>query len=150
MFFRLHFKCRFWPCFLDFWRQFGAPFGINFQKKTLPKMASKKGAPHIKTTPYEHVRRLPGRPPRVRASQTRNNSSSTNFKQCCSSSCSVFENAVLICFHCIFFQKCSKNWKESMSKTHYWLSDTPNRPKAWRINKSMSSAVPWKWIRSVL
>ena len=32
-----------------------------------------------------------------------------------------------------FFQKCSKKWKESMSNTHYWLSDTPNLPKAWRF-----------------
>jgi hypothetical protein len=36
-------------------------------------MASKKGAPHIKTSTYEHVRRLPGRPPRVRAFSKRNN-----------------------------------------------------------------------------
>jgi len=130
MFFRLHFKCRFWPCFLDFWRQFGAPLGIIFQKKTLPKMASKKGAPHIKTTPYEHVRRLPGRPPRVRASQTRNNSSSTNFKQCCSSSCSVFENAVLICFHCIFSKNVRKIEKSRCQKhiTDYLTRPIGQRP----------------------
>ena len=117
MLFRLHFKCRFWLCFLDFWRQFGAPFGIISQKKTLPKIPSKKGAPNMKTTTYEHVRRLPERPPRVRTSQTRNNSSSTNFKHCCSSSCSVLENAVLICFNCIFTKMFEKMKRVDVKNT---------------------------------
>ena len=111
MFFRLHFKCRFWQCCLDFWRQFGAPFGIIFQKKTLPKMASKKKTPHIKTPPYEHVRRLPGRPPRVRASQTRNKSSSRSSRNCCSNSFSFVSFLFLFwkcCFSSFSFQIC---WK---------------------------------------
>jgi len=73
-------------CFFDFissvvfdhvFLTFGGNLGLHlasiFKKKTLPKMASKKGAPHIKTSTYEHVRRLPGRPPRVRAFSKRNN-----------------------------------------------------------------------------
>ncbi len=40
-------------------------------------MFQKKGPSNMKTRSYERARRLPERPPRVRTSQTRNNSSST-------------------------------------------------------------------------
>ena len=91
-------------------------------------MASKKGAPHIKTTPYEHVRRLPGRPPRVRTSQTRNKSSSTSSRNCCSNSFFwlFFENVVSIRFHFRFVEnQFEKIWK----KCQEHIVDDLTRPR---------------------
>ena len=62
---------------------FGCHLGLHlaaFFKHTVPTIALTKGS-HIKATHFERLRRLPGTPPCVRTSQTRNNSSRT---KCCS------------------------------------------------------------------
>ena len=70
------------------------PTKVPISEKTFPEIFSTKKKPtYIKMCDYEHVRGLPGRPPRVRTSQTRNNSSSST---CCSN---------LLKLH--FVQKCS-------------------------------------------
>ena len=51
------------------------------KKKNCAEHSFKKGTPNMKTPPYEHVPGVPERPPRVRSSQTRNNSS---ILKCCS------------------------------------------------------------------
>ena len=60
------------------------PFGVDIFISL-----QQKGASYIKTTHYHRVQRLPGRPPRVRTSQTRDNSSSSNdVRICCHSTLS--------------------------------------------------------------
>jgi len=83
-------------------KPFWCPFVIIFQKKNVPKMASKKGASCIKTTAYGPLWTCPEAPREaaslkgnLEVSQTRNNNSSTNFKHCCSIS--------------FFFSKCCLN-----------------------------------------
>ena len=68
----------------SFLMPFCVPFCTNFEKKTLPKIVSKKGAPLSQTSDYDRGPGLPDSPPRVRTSQTRNKSSSS---KCCSNSC---------------------------------------------------------------
>ena len=82
--------------FLSFLMPFCVPFGTDFEKKTLPKIVSKKGAPLSQTTDYDLGPGLPDSPPRVRTSQTRNNSSSS---KCCSNSCP-----------CLWFRKIARTW----------------------------------------
>ena len=122
MFCGLRFKCRFLSDFFTSVMPSGAPFGTIFHKKTLEKSLQKKETPWVKTTDYPHVRWLPETPPRVRITQTRNNSSSSN---CCSNSCPwlwlrkiarkrLFE---LIAIATLSKQK-SKKWKGLISTVH--------------------------------
>ena len=73
-------------CFFDFissvvfdhvFLTFGGNLGLHvasfFRKKRSRKWLQKKGPSYIKTSHYRRVQRLPGRAPRVLASQTRNN-----------------------------------------------------------------------------
>ena len=84
MFCRPRSKSRFFVYVLILLMPFCVPFGTNFEKKSLPKIVSKKGAPLSQTSDYDRGPGLPDSPPRVRTSQTRNNSSSS---KCCSNSC---------------------------------------------------------------
>ena len=93
-------------CFLDamssvrrLWMPFGVAFGNMFHEKWFRKWFQQKIPFKMETTPHEHVQRLPEMPPRVRTSQARSNSSSTNSNNCCWSSRPVFEIAVWICLH---------------------------------------------------
>ena len=87
-----------WPHFLECFMQFGAPCGTIFQKKRFRKWLQKKVPTNMKTGPYQHVRRLPERPPRV--SQTRKTARA--------------QNAGRIGFHCSHFptlaRKCWLDW----------------------------------------
>ena len=65
----------------------GGHFALFFRKKQFRKSLQKMTLPQTQIREirdYAHARRLPDSPPRVRTSQTRNNSSSSN---CCSNSC---------------------------------------------------------------
>ena len=84
MFCGLPLKCCFLLDFHTFLKSFEAPFCIIFPKKLFRKSLQKRRLPYLKFAHYQRVRRLPGTPPRVRITQTRNNSSSSN---CCSNSC---------------------------------------------------------------
>ena len=96
MFCRRRSKSRFLVYFLSFLMLFCVPFGTNFEKKTLPKIVSKKGALLSQTIDYDRGPGLPDSPPRVRTSQTRNNSSSS---KCCSNSCP-----------CLWLRKIARKW----------------------------------------
>ena len=61
----------------------GLHLALFLRKKTIPKIALKKGTPYLKIPPYPRVRWLPETPPRVRTFSS-NNCSSSN---CCSNSC---------------------------------------------------------------
>ena len=107
-----------------------------FSEKNGSENSFKKGAPQHETTPYEHVRGLPERPPRVRTCQTRNNSSSS---KCCSSSFPLLfsqKNARKCCLSSLQLQMFQKNFETNVKDqcqedivhdlTRPW-------PKAWRI-----------------
>ena len=101
-----------------------------------------KGGPIMKPGSYWHVQWLPERPPRVRTSQIRNNSSSSKY-------CS---NGFPLHFYYSIARKCCLNYlplqmiqkhvrrkgKGSMSRAHCWWSDTP-LAKGWRIIKRSPS-----------
>ena len=133
MVFRLHFKCHFWQDFLNFRGHFGVHLAPFCRKKNCSENGFEKRGPihenkSLWTCPEA---------PREAASRAHFSNKKQQFqhkfqtlllelKSCARKCC--FNWFALQCF-----QKCSKKWKDSMSKTHYWLSDTPNRPKAWRI-----------------
>ena len=107
MFCRPRSKSRFLLDFLRFLMPFGGSFCIIFQKKTVLGIASKKDAPPQtqmrEIRDYAPAWRLPDSPPRVRTSQTRNNSSSSKF---CSNSCP-----------CLWFRKIARKWLFELAST---------------------------------
>ena len=92
----------------------------NFRKR-FRKWLWKKRLTYIKISDHRHVRSLPERPPRVRTSQARNNSSSS---KCCSNSFplhfaqQMFEHVVWIGLHCKCCKKCSKEMKMNQCQEH--------------------------------
>ena len=72
------FQVRFVSDFVPFLKQFGAPFGTIFQKKTLPKIASKKVTLCLKFRDYHRVLVAPRDAASRAHFSNRNNSSSSN------------------------------------------------------------------------
>ena len=83
MFRGLRFKCLFYQIFIDFRCHLGFHLAPIFIKKAFRKSLKKKRPPYLKNDHYRRVRWLPGTPPRVRITQTRNNSSSSKSSNSC-------------------------------------------------------------------
>ena len=107
---------------------FGVPPGNIFEKNGGVEIASKKGCPLIQTSGYDHGPRLPDRLPRVRISQTRNNSSSS---KCCSSSCPW-----------LWFPKIARQWLFELLASIANVSET-NRKNERRVDVKSTSLVIW-------
>ena len=141
MFCCLCFKFDFYQIVWPSWGHLGfhlAPFFRN--KKTLPKFASKKGDPHLKTSPYVIVQGLLETPPLITLYKGRrlacallnsNNSIELEFKldfssssNCGSKSCPSLSSKSKTCsklaawigFDCKSFENNSKKWKGLISK----------------------------------
>ena len=64
------FQVRFLLDFVSFVRPFGVPLGTIFEKKSIPKIASKKGDPPLKNPSLSPCPMAPETQPRVRSSRT--------------------------------------------------------------------------------
>ena len=129
MFCGFRFKCCFLSDCVTFVKPSGAPFWHHVsEKKKRPENRFKKRDPYLKTTHYRRVRWLPGTPPCVRITQTRDNSSSS---KCCSNSCpwlwfrKIARKWLLELASIANVSKSPKKWKGPISKAHFWWSDTP-------------------------
>ena len=121
MFFRLHFKCHFWQDFLNFWSHFGVHLAPFFRKKLFRKWLRKKG-PHTWKLLTIVVSRGSQRGRLACALLKQERTVRAQISKIAARA-HVLCSKMLFQFVSIdFFQKCAKNYKESMSKTHYWLS----------------------------
>ena len=106
---------------------FGVPPSNIFEKKRWCRNRFKKGCPLIQTSGYDHDPRLPDRLPRVRISQTRNNSSSS---KCCSSSCPW-----------LWFPKIARQWLFELLASIANVSETNRKNE--RVDVKSTSLVIW-------
>ena len=90
----------------------------NFvRKKGCGKQVGNKCPPKVIRIFYCHFPGLPDSPPRMRASQTRNKSSSTSSRNCCSSSFFLSEMLFHFVSIAFFLKTCSRKMEEVIVKS---------------------------------